>query len=70
MSQNVWERIFEYDEHKNSVNALSFCPHEYGMILLCGSSDGSISIHEYKSKFSMKIKSNPLNLILKNFLLK
>ncbi len=50
MSQNAWERIFEYNEHKNSVNSLSFCPHEYGLILLCGSSDGSISLHEYKSK--------------------
>jgi len=49
MSQNIWERIFEYNGHKNSVNALSFCPHEYGLILLCGSSDGSISLHEYKS---------------------
>lgn len=29
-----------------------FCPHEYGLILLCGSSDGCISLHEYKSKNS------------------
>ena len=50
MSQNNWDRIFEYTDHKNSVNSVSFSPHEYGLILLCGSSDGYISLHEYKSK--------------------
>jgi protein transport protein SEC13 len=49
MSQNNWEMIFEYIDHKNSVNSIAFCPHEYGLILLCGSSDGFISLHEYKS---------------------
>jgi protein transport protein SEC13 len=44
-----WEKIYEYSEHKNSVNSLAFAPQEYGLILLCGSADGYISLHEYKS---------------------
>ena len=48
-ANNKWEKTYEYTDHKNSVNSVSFCPHEYGLILLCSSLDGSISIHEYKS---------------------
>ncbi len=48
-TSNSWEKIFEYSEHKNSVNSIAFAPHEYGLILLCGSSDGFISLHEYKN---------------------
>jgi protein transport protein SEC13 len=44
-----WEKLFEYSEHKNSVNCLAFAPQEYGLVLLCGSSDGYISIHEYRN---------------------
>ena len=43
-------KVFEYNDHKNSVNSIAFAPHEYGLILLCGSSDGYISLHEYRSK--------------------
>lgn len=50
LSKNNWEVIYQYTEHNHSINSISFCPHEYGLILLCGSSDGSISIHEYFSK--------------------
>jgi protein transport protein SEC13 len=55
ISLNNWEKIYEYTEHKNSVNSLAFAPQEYGLILLCGSSDGSISLHEYKSKLHIII---------------
>ncbi len=44
-----WEKIYEYAEHKNSVNCIAFANHEFGLILLAGSSDGFISLHEYKS---------------------
>ena len=27
-----------------SVNSLSWAPHEFGLILACGSSDGSVSV--------------------------
>ena len=50
ISIHNWEKIYEYSEHKNSVNCLLFAPQEYGLILLCGSADGYISLHEYKSK--------------------
>ena len=42
--------MYEYNEHKNSVNSISFASQEYGLILICGSSDGYISIHEYKNE--------------------
>ena len=46
-----WEKIYEYVEHKNSVNCVSFANHEFGLILVAGSSDGNISLHEYQSKY-------------------
>lgn len=49
-NQHKWEKIYEYNEHKNSVNCVSFANHEFGLILVAGSSDGFISLHEYKSK--------------------
>jgi protein transport protein SEC13 len=48
-NQHKWEKIYEYNEHKNSVNCISFANHEFGLILVAGSSDGHISLHEYKS---------------------
>jgi protein transport protein SEC13 len=45
----VWEKIYEFTHH-NSVNCVTFAPQEYGLILLCGSSDGYVSIHEYKNE--------------------
>ena len=46
---NKWEKIYEYLDHTNSVNSIQFAPEEHGLILLAGSSDGSVSIHEYRS---------------------
>jgi protein transport protein SEC13 len=40
----VWSKWYEYPNHDSSVNSVSFAPPEYGLILACGSSDGSISI--------------------------
>ena len=53
-----WDKIYSYDNHKNSVNTLAFAPNEYGLILLCGSSDGFISLHEYKSIITINIDDN------------
>ncbi|CAF1059243.1 unnamed protein product [Adineta ricciae] len=36
--------IYEYDKHTSSVNTVAWAPYEYGLMLACGSSDGSISI--------------------------
>lgn len=40
-----WEKVYSYN-HSGSVNSCEFGPKEYGLILLCGSSDGTISLHE------------------------
>jgi protein transport protein SEC13 len=49
-TQYKWDKIYEYNDHKNSVNTVTFAPEESGLILLGGSSDGYISIHEYKNE--------------------
>ena len=39
-----WSKLYEYNDHSSSVNSLSWAPHELGLMLVCGSSDGSISV--------------------------
>lgn len=39
-----WTKWYEYSSHDSSVNSVAWAPHELGLILACGSSDGSISI--------------------------
>jgi len=39
-----WCKWYEYSNHDSSVNSVSFAPPEYGLILACGSSDGTISV--------------------------
>lgn len=39
-----WTKIYEYTSHDSSVNSVAWAPHDYGLILACGSSDGSLSI--------------------------
>jgi protein transport protein SEC13 len=39
-----WTKIYEHTGHDSSVNSVAWAPHEFGLILACGSSDGSISI--------------------------
>ncbi|CAF1467716.1 unnamed protein product [Adineta steineri] len=36
--------IYEHERHTSSVNTVAWAPYEYGLMLACGSSDGSISI--------------------------
>ncbi|XP_065174409.1 protein SEC13 homolog [Sycon ciliatum] len=42
-----WQKLYEYDKHVSSVNSVCWAPHEWGMVLACGSSDGNISILTY-----------------------
>lgn len=35
---------YEYSNHDSSVNSVDFAPSEYGLVLACASSDGSISV--------------------------
>ena len=44
---NIYDNIYTYI-HQASVNCCKFAPKEYGLIVLCGVSDGSISLHEFQ----------------------
>lgn len=39
-----WQRVYEYRNHASSVNAISWCPAEFGLALACASADGSLSV--------------------------
>jgi protein transport protein SEC13 len=39
-----WQKWYEYNNHDSSVNSVAFANPEYGLMLACGSSDGSVSI--------------------------
>ena len=45
-SLNNYENIFEY-KHKSPVQCCKFAPYNNGLIIICGTKDGSISIHEF-----------------------
>lgn len=45
--QRKWMKHYEYANHDSSVNSVQFAPAELGLILACGSSDGSISVLSY-----------------------
>uniref|UniRef100_UPI00358E1CC5 protein SEC13 homolog isoform X2 n=1 Tax=Myxine glutinosa TaxID=7769 RepID=UPI00358E1CC5 len=42
--RNEWEKMHEYKGHDSSVNSVSWGPSEFGLLLVCGSSDGGISV--------------------------
>lgn len=41
-----WIKLFEYS-HDSSVNSVAWAPSEFGLILACASSDGTVSILTY-----------------------
>uniref|UniRef100_A0A7S0G7X6 Protein SEC13 homolog n=1 Tax=Rhodosorus marinus TaxID=101924 RepID=A0A7S0G7X6_9RHOD len=43
-SKGTWQKVYEFTEHKASVNAVAFGPFEYGLCFACASSDGFVSI--------------------------
>jgi len=47
-----WQRIFDYP-HKASVNIVAWSPHEAGCLLGCASSDGNVSVLEFKDNGSI-----------------
>uniref|UniRef100_A0A0A9W586 Protein SEC13 homolog n=1 Tax=Lygus hesperus TaxID=30085 RepID=A0A0A9W586_LYGHE len=56
-----WTKIYEYSNHDASVNSVKFGPHEYGLILACGSSDGAfsiISLNQTTGSWEFKKKMN------------
>jgi protein transport protein SEC13 len=49
----VWTLIKEHAVHGASVNAISWAPHEYGLMLACASSDGKVSILSFQGEFNV-----------------
>ena len=49
-STNNYENIFEY-KHKSPVKCCKFAPYQDRLIIICGTSDGSISLHELQKNF-------------------
>ena len=47
-NQNEWTQAHVFDDHKSSVNSIAWAPHELGLCLACGSSDGTISVFTAK----------------------
>eukprot|EP00735_Rhodelphis_limneticus_P007494 TRINITY_DN2004_c0_g1::TRINITY_DN2004_c0_g1_i1::g.21929::m.21929 TRINITY_DN2004_c0_g1::TRINITY_DN2004_c0_g1_i1::g.21929 ORF type:complete len:326 (+),score=47.80,sp/P55735/SEC13_HUMAN/58.88/3e-119,WD40/PF00400.27/0.067,WD40/PF00400.27/1.5e-10,WD40/PF00400.27/2.7e-05,WD40/PF00400.27/2.4e-05,WD40/PF00400.27/1.9e-09,WD40/PF00400.27/9.5e-06,TFIIIC_delta/PF12657.2/10,TFIIIC_delta/PF12657.2/3.3,TFIIIC_delta/PF12657.2/24,TFIIIC_delta/PF12657.2/0.07,Apc4_WD40/PF12894.2/4.8e+02,Apc4_WD40/PF12894.2/0.26 T len=45
---NVWSKVYEYDRHDSSVNAVAWAPHELGLAFACASADGHISVHTHR----------------------
>ncbi|KAG7997732.1 hypothetical protein I3843_01G224300 [Carya illinoinensis] len=43
-NQNEWTQVHVFSDHKSSVNSIAWAPHELGLCLTCGSSDGNILI--------------------------
>jgi protein transport protein SEC13 len=43
-----WQRVYDFPLHKASVNAVSWAPHEAGCLLACASSDGQVSVLEFR----------------------
>lgn len=43
-----WQKVYEFALHTASVNLVSWAPHEAGCLLACASSDGNVSVLEFK----------------------
>jgi len=47
-SASSFQRVFESTLHSASVNLLAWAPHECGCLLACASSDGAVSVLEFR----------------------
>jgi protein transport protein SEC13 len=54
--QSTWIKLFEHTLHTSSVNSISWAPHSLGAILACASSDGKVSVLEFKDDGSWDTK--------------
>ncbi|EPT30292.1 WD domain, G-beta repeat-containing protein [Toxoplasma gondii ME49] len=43
-TQSLFTPVYTNEDHTASVNSIAFCPHEFGLHLAAGSSDGSVSV--------------------------
>lgn len=46
--QSSWTKLFEHTVHTSSINSIAWAPHELGALLACASSDGKVSVLEFK----------------------
>jgi len=59
--QQGWQAVYNTNDspedkrHKSSVNSIAWAPHDFGLALVAGSSDGSISIVQYVEQQGWKI---------------
>jgi protein transport protein SEC13 len=44
-----FEVLYTYNNESSYFTTMSFAPSEYGLILICGSENGTLSVHEYNS---------------------
>jgi protein transport protein SEC13 len=47
-ASSQWQRIYDFSLHKASVNVVAWAPHEAGCLLACASSDGNVSVLDFK----------------------
>jgi len=47
-SATTWTRVFEYTAHSASVNMVCWSPHDAGCLLATASSDGHVSVLEFR----------------------
>jgi len=55
-TQSTWSKLFDHAAHTSSVNAIAWSPHELGAFLACASSDGKVSVLEFKDDGSWDTK--------------
>jgi protein transport protein SEC13 len=56
-SKNDFEKIISFSNHNDKITSIEFAPYEYGLILLCSSLDGLISIYMFKKETNNWIES-------------
>jgi len=55
--QGAWSAVYSSgDAHTSSVNSIAWAPHDIGLALVAGSSDGSISILQYVEATGWELK--------------
>ena len=48
VGSSAWTKVFDFSLHTASVNMVSWAPHESGCLLACASSDGHVSVLEFR----------------------
>lgn len=63
VQHNHWAEAYRHSGHELSVNGISWAPHDFGLILACASSDGTISVVSFRADASaeaaVKFQAHP-----------